>query len=336
MFSLSEIKDICDKFDIECNQISDVIDTSRSEEDRRYNYKINNSYFLKINNSKAINEVFLEDIMNLTLRYKEIGVYCPSLIKDESGKLVYFYEKEDIHYACYVEECAPYKVYSSKGNTIDYTFKKAVVGHLGKLARLFSNINLSQTKSMWSLIELGPFDIDRDEKQENFDTLVNALKKCQEDILTEKLIIANQQIRKQIEKFLEQLPRCVYQGDLNESNILVDDEGVFKGIIDFNMFGTEVNINCFLNETMYYLEKVDFDTLTVQKIFSKMEQEQEKMLSEILKCYQLNSLEHTAWRYYKKIIYMSFYPNVCLWNSMLLKHQHVDKVLKLINIILEM
>lgn len=31
-----------------------------------------------------------------------------------------------------------------------------------------------------------------------------------------------------------------------------DDNGHFKGIIDFNMFGTEVNINCFLNESMYY------------------------------------------------------------------------------------
>lgn len=334
MFSFNDLKIICQEFNIECIQISDVIDTSKSESDRRFNYKINNEYFLKINNSTVITEDFLQDISTLISKYRKIGVYCPSLIKNKTGNLACYYDKDNIQYICYIEECAPYNIYNSKDTSIDYTFRKKVVKHIGNLAQQFSNIDLSKIKSMWSLIELGPFDIDKDEKQENLDSLVSTLKEKQFNDLANKLVLINHQLREHIKIYIHQLPRCVYQGDLNDSNILVDDKGDFRGIIDFNMFGTEVNINCFLNETMYYLEKSDFDQLTAEKIFDKMNKMQKVLLSEILQSYNLNNLELHVLKYYKKIIYLSFYPNVFLWNSLIAKNQHVDKVLELINIIL--
>ena len=140
----------------------------------------------------------------------------------------------------------------------------------------------------------------------------------------------------QIEKYLQQLPRCVYQGDLNESNILVDEQGNFSGIIDFNMFGTEVNINCFLNETMYYLECEDFETLSAKEIFRKMNLEQNQLLKGIIKEYPLNALERAMWQHYRKIIYMSFYPNTILLVSLLSESEYVDKVLELLDLILRM
>jgi len=42
-----------------------------------------------------------------------------------------------------------------------------------------------------------------------------------------------------IKKVFNELPRCVYQGDLNSSNALHQD-GRFAGLIDFNMAGTDV------------------------------------------------------------------------------------------------
>lgn len=47
MFSFNDLKIICQEFNIESIQISDVIDTSKSESDRRFSYKINNTLFLK-------------------------------------------------------------------------------------------------------------------------------------------------------------------------------------------------------------------------------------------------------------------------------------------------
>lgn len=69
--------------------------------------------------------------------------------------------------------------------------------------------------------------------------------------------------------------------------------------------------------------------------FDKMNKVQKVLLSEILQSYSLNNLELHILKYYKKIIYLSFYPNVFLWNSLISKNQHVDKFLELINIIVD-
>lgn len=157
MFKNKEIIDICHEFGIICNQISDVIDTSHNEEDRRY---------------------------------RTIGIYCPDLIRSKYGMLSYKYRKDDTQYTCYIEECASYSFYEV-GEQVDYEFKKTVVKHLGKLANKFTYVDLSHTRSMWSLIELGPFDTDRDEKQENLDMLINTLQGEGYDEVADKLVALN-------------------------------------------------------------------------------------------------------------------------------------------------
>lgn len=97
---------------------------------------------------------------------------------------------------------------------------------------------------MWSLFDLAPLDNDVDEKQENLDMLVEHLTAIKEDSLAKELIAFNEQLRNRIKPIHNQLPQCVIQGDLNFSNLLVAD-GHFKGLIDFNMAGTEVNVNHF-------------------------------------------------------------------------------------------
>jgi len=73
----------------------------------------------------------------------------------------------------------------------------------------------------------------------------------------------------------------MYQGDLNSSNELHQD-GHFVGLIDFNLSGTDVNINVFVNETNCFPEEEDFDRLSVEQIVDKMETEQADMLSVIV------------------------------------------------------
>lgn len=332
MFTNKEIADVCHEFGITCTYVSNVIDTSHNEDDRRYNYNIDNNYFLKINNSKSVTEEFLKDILKLIKRYRSIGIYCPDLIKRNNDILSYNFIKDNIKYTCYMEEYVPYSFYKMN-EQVDYEFKKKVVRHLGKLATMFTNLELSANKSMWSLIELGSFSSEIDEKQENLNLLFNTLQKEGYYEVSNRLISINKESRSRIQRNLNKLPRCIYQGDLNDSNILVNDKGEFKGIIDFNMFGTEVNINCFLNETMYYLTMEDFETLTGKEIFDKMERVQDGMMAEILEEYKLNSLEIEMLREYKMVIYMSFYPNVMLWIDLISKHNKSGKVIELLNMI---
>lgn len=145
--------------------------------------------------------------------------------------------------------------------------------------------------------------------QENINLLCDALN---DKALSKRIRFLNDQARNHIKKYFDLLPRCVFQGDLNPTNILVDDNNTFKGIIDFNMFGTEVNINCFLNESMYYFEDDDFKLYSVSELIERINNIQGKLMSRILEYYQLNDVEIAVYDDYRFIINIGFYPNVML------------------------
>lgn len=332
MFKKEEIEGLCKIYNVEAEEICDVIDTSHGDDDRRFNYKIDQKYVLKINNHKAVTEQFITDMNALMERYRAIGVYCPSLYKNKYNNYLYSFQKEDTKYVCYLEEYAKFKFYYETARDL-FEFKKDMLKHVGIMASRYTNKYLVPTRSMWTIIELSPFDTDIDEKQENIYELTRVLKENKYVELANKLESLDALHRNNIKKCLEQLPRCVYQGDLNPSNTLIDGNNNFKGLVDFNMFGTEVNINCFLNEAMYYLEDEDFEELTAEEIMEKMEKQQKELMAVILKNYNLSHLERVVMDDYNWVIYSSFYPNVMMWISFIEEHKHEDKVIEMLNIL---
>lgn len=320
------ITDICKHYGVNSELIGDVIDSSHGEADIRYNYVINNKLVLKICTSKVISEVYLQGIKRLVARYRDLGVYCPDLIVNRNNELLTSIEYDGQVYNCYIEEFAPYDF--AQDDDMLYESKKEMLVHVGKLATKYSGMDLVPFNSMWSIIDLSPYDDQAvDEKQENLDLLIESLIK--HGYLEEANMLSdrNNEARSNISIVLNKLPRCVYQGDLNPSNILVDNDRHFVGIIDFNMYGTEVNINCFLNECMYYLKEEDFEQLQVDEIINKMNSIQNELLQSILEYYELNELEKKVFKDYKRIIDISFYPNVMLWIKLLDENRHTDKVL---------
>lgn len=331
MISENDVIEVCEKFNIHVTEINNCIDSSKSDEDIRYNYVINNEFVLKINTNDTITERFLNDISSLQERYRSIGVYCPNLYKSKDGTFLIDYSKENVNYQCYVEEYASYKVAREVVET--YEGKLNMLEHLGKLASKYTNVDLVENRSMWSIIDLAPLDEEIDEKQDNLNSLVEVLRQKNFNDLADKLLDANNQARNTILNNFEALPRCVYQGDLNPSNVLVDESGKFVGVLDFNLFGTEVNINCFINECMYYFEEADFDTLSATEIYEKMNTIREKLLSVIWQFYSMNDVELDCFDAYKKIIDISFYPNVELMKYYLEEDKNVDKVIQLITLL---
>lgn len=216
-----------------------------------------------------------------------------------------------------------------------YALKKEMLWHVGTLAAKYTNVGLVDVRSMWTIIELAPLDEGIDEKQENLNALTECLRKYGYTELAGKVDKRNHEAREVIKQYLDVLPRCVYQGDLNDGNILVDEEKHFKGIIDFNMFGTEVNVNCFLNETMYYQEEQDYEAFSAEQIFDKMNRIQQELLQEIFKYYELNEVEKQVWNAYKTVIDLSFCYNVYLWISLIEQNKYVDKVIRLIELIVK-
>lgn len=341
MIEEKRIRSILEQYEVYEVSIDDFFDTSHGDGDIRYNYVINQKYVLKINSSDVLTETFLQGIAQLAEHYRTIGVWCPRLQKTKDGHFLYSFMDNNCTYFCYIEEYAFGKAQSGKGwriagDDIDfYELKTEMLAHVGRLAANYTGKNMVEHRSMWSIIDLAPYDAGMDEKQENLNELVLALRRHGYEVLAEKIEKQNTECRVNIKKYFDKLPRCVYQGDLNPTNLLVDEKQHFVGLIDFNMYGTEVNVNCFLNESMYFLREIDFLELTAAEIVEKMNRIQKRLLSVILEHYTFNEAEEKVYAEYKKVIDLSFFPNVMLWIELLEKKEYEDKVLALLELLCE-
>lgn len=332
--TIQEIQEILGDFGLSAESISKVLDTSHGEEDPRFHYILRrgqeNAYVLKLCAPGVMTENRLQEIARLIDRYRSIGLYCPRLFPASTGSLSRVLEKDGKTYTCFVEEFARYPLWTEDTPYI----REEAVERLGLLAARYTGVDLSPTKSMWSIIDLAPLDVDRDEKQENADTLVAALKKQGCDQLAEQVTALNARLREKILTVFSELPRCVYQGDLNTGNLLYED-GQLKGFIDFNMAGTDVNINVFLNETNWFPTEADFDALSVEEILLQMDREQAVAMEHILRHYALNAQEQYVLPFYQSIVNLFQYPNVCAMIHWLKQENRREKCASLIQALVE-
>ena len=305
-FARSALGELLSPFGLTFSRVTGFHDTSHGPEDTRWNVVLDDAYVLKIGSSKVIWEERMQQIHRLIQRYHTIGVYCPRLIPTKSGSICSAFETAENRFVCYVEEFARYPV-CQEDSILDWS---EVTAHLGVLAARYSGVDLSDNLSMWSLIDLSPLDTDVDEKQENADSLVECLQEAGYPELARSVNEYNTALRAALLPRFRELPRCVYQGDMNYTNVLVDN-GHFAGLIDFNLSGTEVNINCFLCETQWFPETADFDAHTISELLSMIDSKQAVALDVILQAYSLNELEKQLLPYYKGIITLFQWPHVC-------------------------
>lgn len=324
--SEEEISKIASTFGIEKESEINIIDTSRGN-DVRINAIIDRKYVLRIW-STSFSEKRIAAIARLCERYNSIGVIAPHYHKTKNGKYTCNYGRYTCNLSDYIDLPTEYEL----GNSVDHeSVKKDVLAMIGKFASMFSGVDLMPEMSMWSIIDLAPLDIGIDEKQENLDMLVSALKEAGEDRFAKEISDFNDSTRKRIESVMRSLPRCVIQGDLNSTNILIKN-GSFAGLIDFNMSGTEVNINNFCCETNQEVNEDEFISMPTVNFYSKWRSEQESELTQILKFYNLNEEEKTALDYYRKICLISQYPNVLSFISLLKKDK--AKTIELLELII--
>ena len=75
--------------------------------------------------------------------------------------------------------------------------------------------------------------------------------------------------RKELKKIYHMLPSSVFQADINVTNVLLDENGHFRGIYDFNMGGREVYINYILRQAPYVSTYNTYDGLETDDTFLK-------------------------------------------------------------------
>ncbi len=326
----AELQSILACFQLEPAEVTSFCDSSHGIGDIRWNLIFEDKYVLKINARKSMWEDRLQEISRLIDRYRSIGVYCPAMIPAKTGKLSCDWERDGTELICFVEEYAKYPAY---GWNVPHE-RKAVVEHLGLLAARYTNVDLSSIHSMWSIIDLSPLDVDVDEKQENADMLIAALRTHGNGQLADQVDALNRRLRQTILAHFSALPRCVFQGDLNSTNEL-HDHGRFVGLIDFNCSGTDVSINVFANETNWFPEEEAFDRLSIPEILEKMERESAELASAIFRHYAMNDLEKWLYPYFQRIANLFQYPNVCAMVKWLKDENRREKCVGLIQAMTE-
>ncbi len=298
------IEEILIRYGIDLFTEYKIVDTSRSNS-YRLNIIVDNTYVLRINGDE-ITEQRLSEIDRLAERYRQIAVLAPRLLKNDAGRYIMPWDS----YNAYVSEYLDYETCEGMEDEVfTKTIEAGLFKMIGEFSRKFSGVDLSETMSMWSIFDLAPLDEEVDEKQENLNMLVEFLSEQGLSELASAFVMANEENRKGLKKIYKALPRTVIQGDLNSSNILVKD-GRFVGLIDFNMAGTEVNVNHFCAETN---GAPDFDGINeknIGDIISRWIDEQERNLNIILSEYTLNKTEKIALPLYRNLGLLSQYPNV--------------------------
>lgn len=183
----------------------------------------------------------------LIQHYNNLGIYCPKIIRNKKGE----YSEAVDGYLVYAEE---FMKYSTADGGRKSQYKKKLYESIGLVAA--NPAPSVPWHTAYSLYDR--FDI-TDTYDENYECAI-AFRDCFRDSIpghaarAEKLFAEYCRRRADLEPAYRLLPRAVFQGDINESNILIDEAGDFIGLIDFNLSGTETVLNYAFCESFYCLD----------------------------------------------------------------------------------
>ncbi|MCL2301354.1 MAG: phosphotransferase [Firmicutes bacterium] len=236
-------------------EVLQAYDTSHGERDLRYVYLLRCPDGTKIA-LKAARNAFttperVEGWAALTEHYNALGIYAPRFLKTAQGQytagvggfLVYAEEYIDGVMAEAQEE-------TSAGKP-DFRKSEAGVAMLETLGLAAANpAPLVPWSTSWCLYDR--FD-DDDQTDENSECATKLTAHIAENFpqyaLRAQAVLAKYfQLRAEFEPIYRALPKAVFQGDLGPNNVVLDHNGAFKGVCDFNLSGTEPVLNMLLCE----------------------------------------------------------------------------------------
>ena len=301
------------KFGIKDANTIKLIDTTRDALDVRLNYIIDKKWVLRFCNAPDMTEKRMGDLSRLIGRYQAMGLKCPMFIADDNGKYLHPWKQ----LLCYLSEFIDLPLADDIELNDEDQLAFQVAESVARFAETYRDVDLSETMGMYSLFDLSPFDIPNgiDEKQDNFNQLISLLRNEKEDGLANRLEARHADIRRKLKAVYRKLPRCVFQGDENFSNVLIDDAQHFAGFIDFNLAGTEVIVNQLVNLIGFdYDEKQTNPEGAEARLEFAIRNFQDR-IGPILQVYHATEKELQAMIWYAWIVMVAQWPTFCLFKN---------------------
>ena len=199
----------------------------------------------------------IEGWFSLMDEYRKSGLYCPKIVPNLSGELLHQDRIDGRDYYTYAEEYSIYDTAENIGrdkcvdNEGYYTFTPDVMRNLGKIASL--KLDMLDWPSAYCLLEPFCAPDTTDEATECAISFVNYVRDNIPAYLAraEALLKVFYQCQDDLKTVYNMLPTSCFQADLNDSNILLDSENNFVGLIDFNLCGKEPILNYAVREALW-------------------------------------------------------------------------------------
>lgn len=257
------------------------INTSHGEEDFRETLIVElekQKAVIKISSNGFSDEKHLVLWERIARQYRDLGYYCPQFIRalDGSYPRVRYEERDCIVWA---EEYSKYRSanelikekYSDTHLVKDgwYTFLEDAMLMDAKVAA--HHFDYTDLPSAYCMFELFDPNDKTDETTEDANRWLDVARTLPKEFSDRVERIWNnwENARRELEEIYFQLPTSVFQADINNTNVLLDEAGNFKGVYDFNIGGKEVYINYIIRQAPYVSTWDEYDELEQEDVFLK-------------------------------------------------------------------
>lgn len=253
-----EIKEIYTRFFDGVPVAAEMIETSRGDADFRITAIITpaegEKHVLKIVSNDFTFPAKIRMWQRTIEEYRNLGYYCPRIITDKQGGFptVRYRDRDCVVYS---EEFSKYKSLEDRTSCMENGLDEEYDRYLKDIWSMTAKIaakkfDYTDYPSAYCLFEtFCPSDL-------TDEVLENALEwKSIAERLPVQFSEQVQRIwrlwsdnRENLKEMYAKLPTSVFQADLNSTNLLIDEEGNFKGVFDFNLSGREVFLNYLMRE----------------------------------------------------------------------------------------
>ena len=237
-----------------------VMDLCRGNDDFRKVYIVNDGRRKLV--IKHLSNTFsdrrrIEGWFQLMDAYRGLGIYCPRVVPSLDGTLLHSNTADGRTYYVYAEEYAVYETAEHIGEAHDRAadgrcaYRPDVMRSLGKVAA--AHLDLLDWPSSYCLLTPFCSPDTTDEATECAELFTQYVRDNLPRHLprAETLLKMFYQRQKELRKVYDSLPCSCFQGDLNDSNILLDENNAFAGLIDFNLCGREPVLNYAVREALW-------------------------------------------------------------------------------------
>ena len=276
-----DVNDVVGLFTASIPKSIETKNTSHGDNDFREALLVdlgNEKIVIKLSSNGFTDEKHLVLWERIAKEYRDLGYYCPQYIRALNGTYPTILYKER---SCIVwgEEFSKYRSaeelindkFSDTKLVKDgwYSFlEDAMIMDAIVASRHFDYTDLPSAYCMFEVFD--PAD-ECDETTEDARKWLAIAKTLPEKYSDRVGQIWNNwlEARRELEKIYHELPASVFQADINETNVLLDENGNFKGVYDFNIGGREVYINYIFRQAPYVSTAETYDRLEEDDTFLK-------------------------------------------------------------------